>query len=51
MKSCRLGQFWAKEKVQHSMPAMIINNLTLLPDARHAGKSLVEVFGASWRLP
>ena len=42
------GQFWAAEKVNATLNAWaIINNLrTFLPDAKHAGKSLVEVFRA-----
>ena len=45
------GQFWAKEKVNATLNAWaIINNLrTFLPDAKRAGQSLVEVFGASLR--
>lgn len=45
------GQFWAPEKVNATLNAWaIINNLrTFVPDAKRAGKSLVEVFGASLR--
>lgn len=45
------GQFWAKEKVSATLNAWaIVNNLrAFLPDARYAGKSLVEVFGAKLR--
>ncbi len=43
------GQFWAESKVNVTLNAWaIINNLrTFLPDAKRAGKSLIEVFGAS----
>lgn len=45
------GQFWAAEKVNATLNTWaIVNNLrTFLPDAKRAGKSLVEVFGASLR--
>jgi hypothetical protein len=43
------GQFWAQEKINATLNAWaLINNLrTFLPDAKRAGQSLVEVFGAS----
>lgn len=45
------GQFWAEEKVNATLNAWaLINNLrTFKPDAKRAGQSLVEVFGASLR--
>lgn len=45
------GQFWAESKVNATLNAWaLINNLhTFLPDAKRAGQSLVEVFGASLR--
>ena len=45
------GQFWASEKVNATLNAWaIVNNLrTFLPDAKQAGKSLLEVFGAKLR--
>lgn len=45
------GQFWAKQKVNATLnPWAIINNFrTFVPDAKRAGQSLEEVFGAKLR--